>query len=944
MRSGRALLAALAAVLLPGAAPALCADLHGVALVIGESDYDSDALRDLGNPKSDARAMDELLGSLGFDVDRALNDNRADLEDDIQRFLRDAKDADVALIYYSGHGVEAGGADYLVPTDADISTPQKAGESLVPIQELLEQLAKTVPVTITLLDACRTNAFPEGTTIELPGSGKVMDVATTGLGELRGAKPLARPGVSEDSLGMVIGFAAAPGQAALDGEAGGNSPYAAALLKHFGAGGYSFDDLMTLVRQEVYLKTDGRQLPWTNSSLRRVLSFGTPAPAGDADEAAIREGRRRLLLSIADTPEDLRREVEAAATKAAVPMDAVYGLLQALGQNVPSDPAELDQLLKTQTETIKKVMAERSALTSTDPEIIRLSGLAQQALDEGALDVSVKFWEQAKARYLGISESLDAAEADLKARRLEGGAVIAKTAQAYSLKGDYLAAAENYRLAFDQVKKWDRATAAAYKGNEGDALDIQGDQKGDNEALKQAIAAYTDALDLSPRATDRLHWAWLQDRLGDTLRKLGQRESDTDTLQAAVKAFRAALKERTRKRAPLDWAYTQDHLGIALGMLGEREAGTDSLKAAVVAFRAALEEETRDRVPFDWATTQSNLGGVLTRLGEREPGTDSLDAAITAFRAALEVSTRDRVPIQWAGTQFNLGVALKTLGMRESGTDKLTAAITAYRAALEVMTRDRLPLNWAMLQNSLGNALTQMGVRESGTDSLNAAITAYRAALEEWTRDRVPLNWASAQNNLGGALAVLGKRESGTDSLSAAVAAYRAALEETTRDGAPYDWAMIQGNLGDALAQLGERQSGADDWRAAIAAWQASAEVRTRESLPGQWGVLQNAIGYQLVLLGEREDDVTQFEAAIPILRNGLAVEETAAPEEVPFTQDSLCRALLGLGSRTGDRGSLIEAKSLCEASVAGRAAQGVDATHTQGYLTAIDIELAKLN
>jgi uncharacterized caspase-like protein len=267
MQFGSALLVALAAVLLLGAAPAVSADLHGVALVIGESDYDSDALRDLQNPKSDARAMDELLGSLGFDVDRALNDNRADLEEDIQRFLRDAKGADVALVYYSGHGIEAGGADYLVPTDADISTPQKAGESLVPVQDLLEQLARTVPVTITLLDACRTNAFPTGTTIKLPGSDTVIDVASTGLGEPRGATPIARPGVSKDSLGMVIGFAASPGEAALDGQAGGNSPYAAALLKHFGAGGYPFDELMTLVRQEVYLKTNGRQLPWTNSSL-----------------------------------------------------------------------------------------------------------------------------------------------------------------------------------------------------------------------------------------------------------------------------------------------------------------------------------------------------------------------------------------------------------------------------------------------------------------------------------------------------------------------------------------------------------------------------------------------------------------------------------------------------------------------------------------------------
>ncbi|WP_051429731.1 caspase family protein, partial [Mesorhizobium loti] len=793
----------------------------------------------------------------------------------------------------------------------------------------------------------RTNAFPKGTTIQLPGSAQMIDVATTGLGEMRGATPIAKPGVSKDSLGMVIGFAASPGEAALDGQAGGNSPYAAALLKHFGAGGYPFDELMTLVRQEVYLKTDGRQLPWTNSSLRRVLSFGAPAPTGDKDQEAIREGRRRLLLSIADTPADLRREVEAAAAKAAVPMDAIYGLLQALGQKVPSDPTELDQLLKAQTDTIKKAMAEHTALTSSDPEIARLSGLAQQALDEGALDLSVSFWEQAKDRYLVISKSLDAAEADLKSRRLEGGAVIAKTAQAYALTGDYPAAAENYRLAFDQVKKWDRATAATYKGGEADALETQGDQKGDNDALKQAIAAYGDALDLLPRGSDRLGWAQLQNGLGYALERLGERESSTDSLNASIKAFRAALKERTRKRVPLDWAVTQGNLGITLAMLGERDNGTDTYKAAIAAFRAALEVETRDRVPLDWATTQSNLGNVLVQLSQRETGTDSLNEAITAYRAALEVATRDRVPFQWAGTQYNLGVALKILGTSESGNDNLNAAVTAYRDALEVMTRDRLPLNWAMIENSLGNALRTLGERESGSDNLNAAITAYRAALQEWTRDRVPLDWALAQNDLGKALATLGKREKGTDSLVAAIAAFHAALEEATRDRAPYDFGILQRNLGDALATLGERQSGepgADDWRAAIAAWQAAAEVQTREAHPGWWAYLQSAIGYQFVLLGERENDVTQFEAAIPILRSALAVEETVEPRGVPNTQDSLCHALLGLGSRTGDRDSLAEAKSLCEAAIAGNVAMGVDAGETPATLAAVNVALAKLN
>src|SRR5207244_9340994 len=133
-----------------------------------------------------------------------------------------------------------------------------------------------------------------------------IEVAPTGLEALRGPVPVAKAGIPADSLGMVIGFAASPGEPALDGDPNGNSPYAAALLKHFAAGGYSFGDVMTMVSEEVYLKTKAKQLPWVNSSLRRVLTFGAAEDAGDADESAIRTARRTLLLSIAATPSPTR--------------------------------------------------------------------------------------------------------------------------------------------------------------------------------------------------------------------------------------------------------------------------------------------------------------------------------------------------------------------------------------------------------------------------------------------------------------------------------------------------------------------------------------------------------------------------------------------------------------------------------------------------------------
>ena len=106
----------------PLAAVAQDHPLRGVALVIGESKYE--ALPQLGNPSKDARDIDRLLGDLGFDVDRVLNADGDELRDAIARFEEEAKDADVSLVYYSGHGIEAKGENFIAPTDTDISSPE----------------------------------------------------------------------------------------------------------------------------------------------------------------------------------------------------------------------------------------------------------------------------------------------------------------------------------------------------------------------------------------------------------------------------------------------------------------------------------------------------------------------------------------------------------------------------------------------------------------------------------------------------------------------------------------------------------------------------------------------------------------------------------------------------------------------------------------------------
>ncbi|MBF0415047.1 MAG: tetratricopeptide repeat protein [Magnetococcales bacterium] len=487
--------------------------------------------------------------------------------------------------------------------------------------------------------------------------------------------------------------------------------------------------------------------------------------------------------------------------------EAIHSFLAIFSEKeVP--PEQWASKLKEIAERHKASLQQLQAIPKGSFEMVALKESAEKAIAEHRYEDADALFDQLLALQGEETASVWASRAELAMTRLR-----------------YKDAAQYFAHAADALPPSREEQKSAYKEEEANAWYQQGDEFGDNEALKNAIQVYTRLLEMHPRERFPLDWARVQNNLGNAFWKLGGRESGTASLTAAVTAYREALQEYTRERVPLDWAGTQNNLGNALQTLGERESGTESLMAAVTAYREALEERTRERVPLDWAGTQNNLGGALLRLGERESDTEKLTEVVTAFREALREYTRERVPLQWAMTQNNLGTALWSLGERENDTKKLTEAVTASREALQEWTRERVPFDWAMTQNNLGNALQTLGERESGTESLMAAVTAYREALKEYTRERVPLDWAQTQNNLGNAFLRLGEREIGTESLTAAVAAFQEALQEYTRERVPLDWAITQFNLGMALRALGERESGTEKLEAAVAAFEKALEV-----------------------------------------------------------------------------------------------------------------------
>jgi len=183
-----------------------------VALVIGNSDYRSVARLD--NPENDSREVSRALTRQGFDVIAANDLTRVQMRDTLRAFRERADRADVALVYYAGHGIEIGGRNYLVPIDARLEDERDADLEMVDLELVLAQISGAGALKMVVLDACRNNPFLVKMKRSVAGR-----AASSGLGRIEFAEA--------DTL---IAYAAAAGEITPDGIAGTNSPFSHAFV------------------------------------------------------------------------------------------------------------------------------------------------------------------------------------------------------------------------------------------------------------------------------------------------------------------------------------------------------------------------------------------------------------------------------------------------------------------------------------------------------------------------------------------------------------------------------------------------------------------------------------------------------------------------------------------------------------------------------------------
>jgi hypothetical protein len=236
-----------------------------VAFVVGNGAYKNVA--PLPNPAIDAKAMAAVLRNAGFDVVEGINLTRDNMTERLLEFGKKTQGADVAIFFYAGHGIAVDGTNYLLPVDADVKSEMdvKLG-SAINVDLSLDQTMNDAKVKLVFLDACRDNPF--ATKLRSVKSTRSLTVQT-GLAEMKSGE------------GTLIAFATGPGQTALDGQEGTNSPFTRALMANITQPGVEIQQAMTQVRAQVSEETNKGQLPWGHTNLTGTVYLNpVAAPAG----------------------------------------------------------------------------------------------------------------------------------------------------------------------------------------------------------------------------------------------------------------------------------------------------------------------------------------------------------------------------------------------------------------------------------------------------------------------------------------------------------------------------------------------------------------------------------------------------------------------------------------------------------------------------------------
>lgn len=845
-----------------------------VALVFSAERYEH--LRVLQNPGNDADKVGEALEKLGFEVIAESNRNLRRMRQALDNFREDAKGADVALMFFAGHGVEIGGRNYLLPVDADPASLDTLEKSALPLEEVRAAAAAVAKSVLLVLDACRNDPFGE-----VAAEGRSMN---TFGGQPRPAsiKPgLGRIGHAENTL---VAFSAAPGQTAADGE-GDNSPFSAALAQYLGTEGLEIRSVLTIVGQDVYTQTGGKQQPYVESGLPNLFF------AGETGELPERE---RLLLAMADVTPDMRAEVERVAAANEMPLAPLYGALISADLKAMTFE-DRDKKLTEAAHAFVSTRDNLKRLSSTDPGVTRLRSEAELALSLGAFARANHALEAAAKL---DATSSDALAANLVTRRLSEADTHQARAGVAMAQLDYdgaIAAYEQAAALHEKIEKEDvpdkwRSIRVSILAEIGDNHVRVGATGPALEAYRRMESAARLAVSVDPGNPD------FRQNLGVSLQRLGDAVLANGDLDGAQRIYREyqAIVHRLVNDFPDNDIYRRDQ-ALVEEKLGKAFVRSGNLAQALAHYKTSLEirrDIAKDESPASEISRE--LWASLALVGETQLATGDLASARATFAEAV-ANSREAIAQDAGDGDWNrqLALTLLYLGDAEKLQGAVPSALNSYEEARSVLQQlveaDPRFVEWRrdflMANQRVGDLQRQIGDFDGAAESaetalnLNNQMVAMDLANLTWRHDRV-----IALAKLGDARLAQGRLFDAARSYDNAT---KAAKELVAINPQRLDWLGIQAvtlnKVGDVAAKMvgGRDPLELYEQSLAIVRRMAKADPVNAEWKRSVWvGTLKT--GEVMALRGD-------CAAALPRFLEGLAIiEELVArdPSNVQWRRD----------------------------------------------------------
>src|SRR5215475_5940807 len=407
-----------------------------VALVIGNSAYQRVPV--LANPAKDSDDVAEMFRKAGLTVVTAKHDVGAvEMRRTLRDFADEVRDADVAIIYYAGHGMEIEGTNYLIPVDALLERDIDAFDEAIPLDRLMSVMEPAKKLRLVILDACRDNPFSKA---------MKHSVATRAV-----ERGLAR--IEPSSPNTLVAFAAKAGSTAADGD-DKNSPYTAALLRHLPKPGLDLRKAFGFVRDDVMKVTRNRQEPFIYGSLGGEDVALVPAPQQNIPPPDPNANARDDY--------DLAQQINVVSAWTAFINKYPSGFYTDLAK------AQRDKLIAARTAALEdaRLAAEKKVADDAKAEDARIAAEKAKAAEEARIAA-----EKAKA----AEEARIAAE---KAKAAEEARIAAEKAKA----------AEEARIAAEKAKAAEEARIAE-KAKAAEEARIAEQAKAAEKAAEEAKAA-----------------------------------------------------------------------------------------------------------------------------------------------------------------------------------------------------------------------------------------------------------------------------------------------------------------------------------------------------------------------------------------------------------------------------------------------------------------------